>query len=994
MEIPGTNALSDLTSVESRPSSACPSTELCLAESQTMLSRAEALLRDCFQVHFQELDDTRCAAFRLFKETEHHMESCRGAFGSLNEANFVKCWIASIIYYAFRLTRKRGGGDFTLTKLLFSLDIQVLDFFKEAAAFLQKADSVLRTLHEDAYIEFQKHIRKMQAIFVHLTALYDNYEKNFFKFFAPNETPLPVVSNSLDCCSEKYLYLRFGWMLFLSLRIHCSEQFEDLMTCANGLIAVFVILIIHLPRGIRKVSLNDRAIYAVCSNAGVSIVSSLCHLYDASEEDVRNMLNTVNAMIQSLIEGRRMPIVLDNDSEQTKGMDTEGLRCYQALLKPEDIIFSTHALDREYIGVYQMEGGLDERCFLPEMGFSTAPTCQLSFSLRGVKRKYEDLCSPSKPLDSRAQTLAECISTPPPKVKSTGHKMPPPTPVSVSMSTSKWLRSVIAPLPAEPSPLLLSYLKSCNGNMAKEVIERAHMLLDLVFSFESCKGSLSEYANSISILSGGWTSQRRLEALKLYFKVLGAMCEAEVQRLNTENLSPLLSNDRFHRCLLACSVEVVVASYSTVSIAFPAVLDRMGITAFDLNKVIESFVRHEETLPRELKRHLNTVEERLLESLAWSKGSSMYNSLMISRPHLKSEICQQGLLADPMPSLECLKSQYECSFQQYSLESTARHALEDFQGMLLPSTSVASSSKREDATVTPLILSPIKERSSFVAVTPTKLMTQRPLHSAFASPQKHSSGAGDSSVETAISIFFQKVLKLAAIRIKLICGVLKQPSHLMEDIYKLFQHLLHEETHLFFNRHIDQIILCSLFGVCKVEKIKLTFKEIVQGYRQLSHHKPHVFRAVPLAPREGRPMAGDIIQFYNDIFIPSAKAYLIELSTQTISTNVNDDSEKVEVSSPFRRSLFDASPRKVSASHNIYVSPLKTSRVLSPHSRRLYACIGESTHAYQSPSKDLTDINRRLNGRRPGRLDFSDVELISDAFISGNNSSNKDDKRT
>lgn len=37
--------------------------------------------------------------------------------------------------------------------------------------------------------------------------------------------------------------------------------------------------------------------------------------------------------------------------------------------------------------------------------------------------------------------------------------------------------------------------------------------------------------------------------------------------------------------------------------------------------------------------------------------------------------------------------------------------------------------------------------------------------------------------------------------------------------------------------------------------------------------------------------------------------------------------------------------------------------IMSPHTRSLYACVGESTHAYQSPSKDLTAINNRLNNR-------------------------------
>ena len=114
--------------------------------------------------------------------------------------------------------------------------------------------------------------------------------------------------------------------------------------------------------------------------------------------------------------------------------------------------------------------------------------------------------------------------------------------------------------------------------------------------------------------------------------------------------------------MLAYSAELVLATHKTVTMLFPAVLERTGITvlertgiiAFDLSKVIESFIRHEESLPRELRRHLNSLEERLLESMVWEKGSSMYNSLTVARPNLSAEINRLGLLAEPMPPLDAI----------------------------------------------------------------------------------------------------------------------------------------------------------------------------------------------------------------------------------------------------------------------------------------------------------------------------------------------------
>lgn len=229
------------------------------------------------------------------------------------------------------------------------------------------------------------------------------------------------------------------------------------------------------------------------------------------------------------------------------------------------------------------------------------------------------------------------------------------TPVSTAMTTAKWLRTVIAPLPSKPSAELEKFLSLCDKDITGDVVRRAQIILEAIFP--SC--GLGEYCaagslQTASLMDNVWAEQRRLEALKLYYRVLHAMCVAESQILNASNLTSWLTNERFHRCMLACSAELVLATHKTVTMLFPAVLERTGITAFDLSKVIESFIRHEESLPRELKRHLNSLEERLLESMVWEKGSSMYNSLTVARPSLSTEINRLGLLAEPMPSLDAI----------------------------------------------------------------------------------------------------------------------------------------------------------------------------------------------------------------------------------------------------------------------------------------------------------------------------------------------------
>ena len=93
------------------------------------------------------------------------------------------------------------------------------------------------------------------------------------------------------------------------------------------------------------------------------------------------------------------------------------------------------------------------------------------------------------------------------------------------------------------------------------------------------------------------------------------------QRLGFE---ALLGSGRFVRSVLACSMEVVVASYKTATLKFPAIPRLLGLDAFDVSSIIEPFVRADTTMPREVKKHFNALEETIMETLAWSKGSSLF----------------------------------------------------------------------------------------------------------------------------------------------------------------------------------------------------------------------------------------------------------------------------------------------------------------------------------------------------------------------------------
>jgi retinoblastoma-associated protein len=56
---------------------------------------------------------------------------------------------------------------------------------------------------------------------------------------------------------------------------------------------------------------------------------------------------------------------------------------------------------------------------------------------------------------------------------------------------------------------------------------------------------------------------------------------------------------------------------SGTDLSFPWILNVLNLKAFDFYKVIESFIKVEANLTREMIKHLERCEHRIMESLAW-----------------------------------------------------------------------------------------------------------------------------------------------------------------------------------------------------------------------------------------------------------------------------------------------------------------------------------------------------------------------------------------
>ncbi|KAL6661040.1 hypothetical protein ACP70R_000424 [Stipagrostis hirtigluma subsp. patula] len=937
-------------------------------------------------------ESTMRQAMQLFNETKNILLSNMSSLGGGSPEEIERFWSACVLYCVSRLSKagkSKEDGSITLCQILRASKLSIVDFFKEMPQFCLKVSHILSGLYGSNWEKLLE-MKELQANVVHLCSLSRCYKRAYQELFLSNDAKSSEPNTGSD-------YYRFGWLLFLVLRIQTFGKFRDLVTSTNELVSVLAVLIIHIPASLRNFNIKDSPYFGKKSDRGVNLIASLCEKYHTSEDELSKALEKTNTLIVDILKKKPCSAASECQQDNLSSIDPEGLTVFKDMLEEDSLKPTLQILEKEYENAINTKGELDERMFANDED-SLLGSGSLSggaINLPGTKRKYDVMASPAKSITSPSPMSPPRFCLSPSRNSFCPSKMAPITPVSTAMTTAKWLRSTITPLPSKPSGELLRFFSACDKDVTDEITRRAGIILGAIFTSSSFGDRICTNVRSTNRMDAIWTEQRKMEALKLYYRVLESMCRAESQILSGNNLTSLLSNERFHRCMIACSAELVLATHKTVTMMFPAVLEKTGITAFDLSKVIESFVRHEDSLPRELKRHLNSLEERLLESMAWEKGLSMYNSLIVARPALSAEINRLGLLAEPMPSLDAIAAHHNISLgglpplpfqkQEHSPDKddvrSPKRACTERRNVLVDSNSFRS---------------PVKD------ILKSKLLP--PLQSAFASPTRPNPAAGgETCAETGIGVFFSKIAKLAAIRIRSLCERLQLSQQVLERVYSLFQQILSQQTALFFNRHIDQIILCCIYGVAKISQLELPFKEIIFGYRKQPQCKTQVFRAVYVhrSPRSRNGKTGedhvDIIVFYNQIFVPAAKHLLVAVGPGA-SPNKKDE-EKSSVDCQFPESprlarfpnLPDMSPKKVSAAHNVYVSPLRSAKMetlLSPSSKSYYACFGESTYAFQSPSKDLKAINNHLNSGKKvsGRLNF---DVVSDLVVASSLSSDQ-----
>ncbi|OWK56217.1 Retinoblastoma-associated protein [Lonchura striata] len=743
---------------------------------------------------------------------------------------------------------------FTFTELLKSINMSVCTFFQ----FLKEVDVNMDTVSTKVDSTASRLKKKYDVLF----ALYHKFERTCGLIYL--EQPSSEISAELS----SILVLKNYWITFLLAKGKVLQVEDDLVISFQLLLCVLDYFIKLSPPAMLK------------------------EPYKSSVSAV-----TVNGSARTPRRGQ------NRSSRTAKQLDTD-TKIIEILCKEHDC-----NLD-EVKNVYFTS-------FIPFLNSASILASNGLPEVEVILKQYDELYVKNKDIDARLFLNHDETLQPDVRACSQLERTPlknnpdeeiniilPQTPVRAAMNNIQQLIMILNSATDKPSDTLIKYFNNCTVNPKDSILKRVESF-DHIFK--------KKFAEAVG---QGWAetgSQRYKLGVRLYYRVMESMLKSEEERLSVQNFSKLLNDNIFHTSLLACAVEVVMATYgrnasqsdntsAETDLSFPWILNVFDLKAFDFYKVIESFIRAEPSLTREMIKHLEHCEHRIMESLAWQSGSPLFDRIKESKE-------REGQTDQPEP------------------------------------TSTPNMPFQHNHTAADLYLSPVKSPKK-KASGPPPSATSPPDAQPAVTPQTQKV-----QKSTSLSLFYKKVYLLAYRRLHtLFLHLLSEHPDLEPLIWTLFQHTLQNEYELMRDRHLDQIMMCSMYGICKVKNVDLQFKTIVSAYKELCNTNQETFKRVLI--REEK--YDSIIVFYNLVFMQKLKTNILQYASSrppTLSPIPHIPR------SPYQ---FSNSPRRVPAGNNIYISPLKSPYKFSdgfqsptkmtPRSRILVS-IGESFGTYEKFQK-------------------------------------------
>jgi retinoblastoma-like protein 1 len=211
------------------------------------------------------------------------------------------------------------------------------------------------------------------------------------------------------------------------------------------------------------------------------------------------------------------------------------------------------------------------------------------------------------------------------------------TPVATATYLVSRLNALLGRREPEPSPRLVELFEACDKNPADVIEQRVKRMGDTF-----CQHYITGTDRHDS-----FAKMRLKMGVILYYKLLEGILYSEKNK--RKPLENLLEQNLFHEVLFACCLEIVIFSYNSQR-TFPWILETFKLEPIHFYKVIEVIIRTEESLARDVVKHLQRIEEQILESRAWKSDSPLWDAL--ARDPMGVPSCEEASLPGGASVLE------------------------------------------------------------------------------------------------------------------------------------------------------------------------------------------------------------------------------------------------------------------------------------------------------------------------------------------------------
>ncbi|XP_023954413.2 retinoblastoma-like protein 1 [Bicyclus anynana] len=817
-------------------------------------------------------------------------------------------WMACALYVACRSSitptvtsgKALEGNCVSLTRLLRLCNISLIQFFTKIKNWMEMA--LMST-------DFKDRITRLEHKFAVSTVLFRKFQPIFQEIFSGliNEPPKhKSKKQKLQPCTTNALF-EFTWCLYICVKGEFHNSADDLVDMYHVLLSCLDFVFANAYMARRRDLINP-AFKGLPESwheddfelpkKPPCIISVLCEIKEGLAVEAATMKEySWRPVIKTFFEKG----ILKGNSDHLTGLLDMGT--FETNLKSLNKVYETYVLS---------VGEFDERIFLGEHATEQV----------GTKNKVSG-DEISQVIASFGPSSRACPDTPLTGRRYLAHREEL-TPVSEATNSLARLAAFLRHTRPKPSPHLLRFFADCG--VSEEAINTKVI--------QPCQGWQEQFATSLreSHCSNETIGFRCNMVTCLYYKVLEHIIREEHRKKPQLSLQILLSQGTYQLTVYACCTEVVLHAYGVHSLRFPRVLQIYQLSAFTFYKIIELLVQAVvEKLSRDVIKHLNAVEEQVLESLVWTSDSPLW----------------EQLTKTPVPaSTDVHINESPNSRRNISgIQSPVSAAINTFISPM------ADQAKKQ------LFNDNVKPGQSLL------VQANNVKHGASPATSPQHAGSADSTPNTtpkktnnSLILFFRKFYGLAVVRMNDLCSRLGLvDDELKRKIWTCLEYSVMHQTQLMRDRHLDQILMCAVYVICRVSntatnQVERTFADIMRCYRGRPLADSHVYRSVLInrGNEEESPERGDLINFYNKVYVKCMQTFALRF------TGKHKDECSLSPLPAGRAGRAGRSPggQRVSERHQLYVKPLTTPPNHQHHLTYRFS---------RSPAKDLHAINTMVS---------------------------------